>query len=959
MVISLRRVLCFCALAISLPLFAQWDLGHIALTTIEGLPSNTIYGVAHDKKGAVYIATSKGFCRYNGTEVSVLSKEEALEFYDFAETNANLIFTQTFQGKIFTYTDSSRIFREANFISQTSEFSRFLVGRNNQLFRYTNSKIEQLPISEKDSTKLVYTQASLGRILVCNTYGKYLVCLYTDTILYINQESLRVEKGLSVRTSVNSNLINKYQQLVYFSPNQGVFRIIQNDSIGKIMRLPYFNLSDKYSCATVLSDSSVAIGTWGGLYLYNKHFEFIGKYFQNSQISSLCQDKEGNLLIGTQQEGLLIVKDRRCFSIPTSFYLTHQFKTCSMTSAGDSLLVLGSFDGRLAFFDRQGRLTKLMDLGKKSEVQSLAFNPFNNKLYAHCNNLDEIDIEQKKVMSTNSSLSIKDFLFEDKARLWAATSYGLSKYENTKTYEHLFKNLWIKGLHKVGNDLVLFAKSGLYRYDFKKEILRRVSTGGDNKNDLLSEVKDFRFLNDSASLLLIKNEVYVLSRNRLEKIFQLKNDVAIKAIPYRNQVVVLGKKGLYSFSKEKVKGAVVTLPFSQQDFSDYSLAVSFSKTVLFGVQSFKYFDTIKSLFNDNSSLYLVKTEGTFVKKGNVYQSSYFDNQLNVYFEVLPNIASGTATKVLYRIKGLANNKWTLADKGFMLEEQRLPAGTYTLEAKAIGATGEVSSVQRILLKVAKPFYATNWFYMLVFSAVSLIIYTWFSIRERKILLKKKAEIALERLKIKALNAELKTIRAQMNPHFIFNSINSIQTKILGNEPLKAYENLSSFATLLRQSLDYSCMEYITLAKELEFLQNYVKLELLRTDNVFEHRFEVADSIPTKDLLFPSLISQPFVENAIRHGLLHSQSKKILIIRVSKVESSYLFEIIDNGIGIEQSNIINQTKNKSHSSFATKAIKDRIELINAGTKMSIELQILNESPGTRICLWIQYNKLNEN
>lgn len=946
------RFLILCFLFSSLSLSAQWDLSHTALSIHDGLPSNTIYGVFQDKKGAIYIATSKGFCRYNGNEIKLLSGDEALGFYDFVALDTNTIYTNTFQNRSFQYSDASQVFLEKLNWQNGTAFYRFLLGEKQQLFRYSNAKVEQLTILPNDTVRLVFSRESLGRIIACTTFAKELVVLYSDSIFFVNQQSYQVEKVFSIHTGQNSNLINKFQQLIHFNPHLGTYQLIENTKVGPIRALPHYDPSDKYACTVTLADSSIAIGTWGGLYIYDKHFEFKGKYFQNSQIASLCEDIEGNLLIGTQQEGLLIVKSRNAFSIPTSFYLTNNFKTCSITSVADSLLLLGSLDGRIAFFNRKGILVKMLDLGKKSEVQTLAYNAYNNKVYAHCFNMFEINVKQKRVINSYPTLSVKDFSFQDQEDFWIATSYGLAKHEKGNLVDHFFTDLWIKKLHRVGEDLILFTKSGLYRYNVADGALKHIYLK--SKTDYFNpdDIKSVESFGDTATLLLIKNGVFLMNENKLEKIFQLNNDVARKVISYRNQLLLLGKKALYVFNKDKVGEKRMILPSLQKDFNEFNLFTVFNRPALYGLQSFHFFDSIKSVPLDVSNLYMVKIGGSFVKKNEFYQSTFSDNQLNVTYEVLPNLASGSDTRVFYRILGLGDSKWTSNDKRFSVVQQRLPSGSYTLEAKAIAASGITTNVVSILLKVGKPFYATYWFIALLFTILSLVIYTWFKIRMQKIMNKKKAEIAVERLKIKALNAELKTIRSQMNPHFIFNSINSIQSKILGNEQLKAYENLSSFATLLRQSLDYSCKEFILLSQELDFLKNYTTLEQLRTDNAFEFKFEVESTLPIKSILFPSLLSQPFVENAIRHGLKHVSNKKLLIVRVYGDPASYTLEIIDNGIGVEKSRIINQGKNKTHISFATKAIQERIELINESKKMFIELTVLDENPGTRICLKIQ-------
>src|SRR5690606_30901875 len=115
-----------------------------------------------------------------------------------------------------------------------------------------------------------------------------------------------------------------------------------------------------------------------------------------------------------------------------------------------------------------------------------------------------------------------------------------------------------------------------------------------------------------------------------------------------------------------------------------------------------------------------------------------------------------------------------------------------------------------------------------------------------------------------ISSELKALRSQINPHFIFNSLSVIQTKILENKSESAYHNLNAFSKLLRQSLEYTSKEWISLKDELEFLQNYIKLENERFNNEIEFELNLDFEGDLSKLMFPSFLTQPFVENAFRH-----------------------------------------------------------------------------------------------
>ena len=180
--------------------------------------------------------------------------------------------------------------------------------------------------------------------------------------------------------------------------------------------------------------------------------------------------------------------------------------------------------------------------------------------------------------------------------------------------------------------------------------------------------------------------------------------------------------------------------------------------------------------------------------------------------------------------------------------------------------------------------------------------------------------------------ELKAIKAQMNPHFLFNSLNSIQNLINQNEIQPANQYLSRFARLLRSVLQYSEKELIPLSDELETTKLYIQLEKLRFD--FEYELQVNPELDIYNSYVPPLLMQPFIENAILHGLQPKQGDKHLIISVEEQGSQLFFRIIDNGVG--RKNVSNDTNN--HSGMGNKLSRERIDLLNQKNKGNFSLLI---------------------
>jgi LytS/YehU family sensor histidine kinase len=177
-----------------------------------------------------------------------------------------------------------------------------------------------------------------------------------------------------------------------------------------------------------------------------------------------------------------------------------------------------------------------------------------------------------------------------------------------------------------------------------------------------------------------------------------------------------------------------------------------------------------------------------------------------------------------------------------------------------------------------------------------------------------------------MQIKLQSLRAQMNPHFIFNSLNSIQHLVIKNESQQAFSYLSKFSKLLRMILETSDKPYILLEKEVEVLKLYLELEKLRFDSQFTTYFELEDEAEWADLKIPTLMLQPYVENAIWHGLLPKEGEKKLWIRVKVRDGYLLLEIEDNGIGRKKSGEIKSLQSVKYESRSTIINENRLNLI---------------------------------
>ncbi len=205
---------------------------------------------------------------------------------------------------------------------------------------------------------------------------------------------------------------------------------------------------------------------------------------------------------------------------------------------------------------------------------------------------------------------------------------------------------------------------------------------------------------------------------------------------------------------------------------------------------------------------------------------------------------------------------------------------------------------------------------------------------------KKVEIEKKSIEAEITQVKLTALRAQMNPHFIFNSLNSIRAYVISSETKKASDYLNKFARLIRLILHYSSKDTISLKEELEALTLYIELEQMRYRDDFGFELNVAPGINTDKLYVPPLILQPYVENAIGHGLAPKNGDKKLLVEVEKSEGKLLFTIRDNGVGRNYSRIIRTKANPEHKSVAMELTRKRIDLVSNNSTENENITIID-------------------
>ncbi|HEX5654053.1 MAG TPA: histidine kinase, partial [Chitinophagaceae bacterium] len=273
--------------------------------------------------------------------------------------------------------------------------------------------------------------------------------------------------------------------------------------------------------------------------------------------------------------------------------------------------------------------------------------------------------------------------------------------------------------------------------------------------------------------------------------------------------------------------------------------------------------------------------------------------------------------------------WNLAGAERKAIYFNVPPGKYVFRVKVVNSYG-IWAEKSIAVIITPPWWNTWWFRI---AAVLIIAGTFYAIIRWRVrqkfhrqLERSEKDKQLAELRQKTGELEMQALRAQMNPHFVFNSLNAINRFILQNNKTQASEYLTKFSRLVRMILQNSQSTLITLESELDSLRLYLELEALRFDNRFEYKISVSKDLDIDLLKVPPLIIQPYAENAIWHGLMHKEEKGHLEIDITQEGENLLFRIKDDGIGRQQSAALTSKSATRHKSMGLKITADRIAML---------------------------------
>jgi two-component sensor histidine kinase len=303
---------------------------------------------------------------------------------------------------------------------------------------------------------------------------------------------------------------------------------------------------------------------------------------------------------------------------------------------------------------------------------------------------------------------------------------------------------------------------------------------------------------------------------------------------------------------------------------------------------------------------------------------------------LPSFTSKRQNHYAVWLEGV-DTAWHYLGKNHFFEFNKPPAGRYKLRLKAAPAQGfwEDGHIEMDVV-VKQAFYQAVWFQVAMPLAFIALAYALLIFYVKRV---KRKQEEQTRINKRFAELELQALQSQMNPHFVFNALGAIQYFIQNNDTSAADSYLAKFAKLMRLFLESSKNRYIPLSEEIKLLSLYIELEQMRFKGKFQAHIEVDEDLDTHDKELPSILVQPFVENAINHGLFHKESEGRLTIRFFEKANGTLVCIIeDNGVGREKAAQLKHGNAKTHKSRGMQIVDERLEVLKLVDTLNIAVRI---------------------
>lgn len=939
---------------------AQTVVQHFTIE--DGLPSNEVHFVHQDKQGYFWFCTDRGVSRYNGYEFTNYTVADGLSnnvvFKCFEDWNGDLWFT-SIDGSISVYSQKERRFGE-------SEHSKWLKSK------YAKQQWVQ-SIGFKEKTKEVF--------FFMTEYAP------DSTIYYVNANGDTGSTFLHVLEESNLKSFDNLEVLNYrmFESRLQLDVLYLKDSVAnkaKIGRLidqqgytdkmyPYFMVADGnlYISSGDLAEKIIS---------RNKRFSLM------TDIASSCvyKDREGFLWITSINDGIYLCIENGLIQIDLKNSLTRSEKISIGKKFGD-VAVLGIIPSRVLTIEpKSGNIVSSISSKSFSRVKEFFFNRDSTSLSysdfklsiengVYKSRINTVFEEAKLVKLTlNGSVKELDYILPKLGYSLKDALLGFKKQYGERLAEWVFLHDKYEEInsfsrrsiepscHYKEDCIYMMSNTGLMKIYADSRVGGEVNLGNEYRNlgiSAIDNIDEYTLLatkgrgvlcvmDDAVSTKLnvedglLSKVVNALYLDRVKKMLWCGTDIGVSVFQYSttndsltfNWIRNIRKiDGLYSNYINDIE------PIGDDMFtvSDRGLSIipaSYAFTPINNQQ------VILKGFVINDSIYTANDE----------QFSYDENNIEFRYETV-SIRRAKGTYRYRLVSGSDSVGWSITDTRSVRINNIAP-GSYVFQVCARPADGEWSPAAEYRFTITPRFVDRWWVRGFILLALFGGMYLIFRSRIKRLKERSDLELSNRDLELQVAKLEASSLRGQMNPHFMFNVLNSIQKLILTEEKEDANKLLARFSKLVRSALQFSRLDFIPLEEEVAFLTNYMNIESQRFPGRFSFTIDVKNDL-MQDAKVPPLLIQPLCENAIKHAFVEDGGHIWVTISLDGEEQLQVV-VVDDGIGIAN------TEKVKEGSLGTTIIRDRLKLIKKesgiGT-LTIETRNENTKKGTKATLIIPY------
>lgn len=958
------RVAAFLILLFSVCAVRAAEASYVHYTIDEGLPSNEVYDVYEDSLGYIWFATDHGISQFDGYSFRNFSTADGLThntIFGFYEDHRGWIWMRAFNGtmcymrggKIFAYKHNDKLqkFLGPNFV-QRYAFDKagnlwFLPITLNGLYCQdaVTGEIRRtsLPTGYNAFIRRFDSGECLGGIDLANGFTQ--TSVLNDSVI-TDQQSLYfrmpfVPEGarrqvIHLRKSAPDHFVFAYERHIVVLKN-GVISMRQ--SFDTLVNTYYIDPLGQH---------------WIGLNGFSKFLPGSSPeapYLSGSWPCDMLQDRMQNHWFATLNNGVFLARDLQVSILNTIG-----------GTAFDNLIHMEPYDTFLVFMDKECRFFQLpkktsviysaksrLWASPYSAVNTFAVNESADRLYLgeyYSISPNGIDPHLNRMSGPVNTAGIRDYHIAGDSLLiacnsaWSVCDSACRSIYNSSSSS--FRAFCTAIMQDRNRHILIGTSDGLYRFENGETVPYRPSDSlfRQRVTDLAEGPNGELIVSTRGGGIIIEDGMRVYNLRASDG---LASDQCASVCVDDSVVWIASNSGLTKMTLIR-NGEELTFTFS-----------------IFNNQHGLPSEMINGIVRTGDQLFLATGHGLAwfdpdafrfnATPPPVYITSFLVNSREINPDTTPltwsdrNVSLGFLG-LLYKSQGLVHYRYQL--EGYESEWHyttervahyfNLPPGTYRFVVSAMNENGiwnEHAAIQEFIIPAH--YSETTWFRLLMVALVAgvLAVIVFLFFRQQRTKAKAALDLAL---------AEQKALRAQMKPHFIFNSLNSIQNFIINRDEESAHLYLTRFAHLMRRILDHSRKGMVALEEEIETMRIYLDLEKLRFGENFQYAIDNQTGLPATVLMIPPLFIQPFAENAIWHGLQMQKNNPVLRIHYFIKNNRLHCVIEDNGIGRKRAA---EFRKQGHASTGMKNVEERIAVLNATSrdKISVSITDLSDADGT--------------